>query len=430
MEGRTGWRQTAAGRGFVLIAVATLATGFAMSAQQNIVANYFERELGLVGSQFGYITAIREVPGFLLIFLTAIFFRLSLPRLTAGALVLLTIGYGCFGLSHSFWTVAPWVVISSIGYHTWLQTQYALGMSLTTEDRAGSVLGRLSALNNGGGVVAMLVVLAAFHFHWLTFRSTFVLCGALALVAALAIVGFPNLKNGQLEASVLAREPVVLRRDYRYYYWLCLLDGGRQQIFFSFGLWVLVHHFQLDVPKISGILLTVTTLAMVAGPWIGRQIDRHGERQVLAVVNVGYVVALAGYALVDHVAVAIGCYVIYSFIFPLSAIGAATYLRKVAPADEVAPSLAMGVTMQHAAAIVVPVATGIVLNYVGYQVPFLIAGGFATLTFLVTRRLAPETQQSPRRRAEVAAQASTTGGIVPADALGLENAAVAAAGTD
>ncbi|MGN6565828.1 MAG: hypothetical protein ACTHMU_24485, partial [Thermomicrobiales bacterium] len=123
-------------------------------------------------------------------------------------------------------------------------------------------------------------------------------------------------------------------------------------------------------------------------------------------------------------------YVIYSFVMPLSSMGAATYLRKVAVADELAPSLAMGVTMQHVAAIAVPIGAGFILNYVGYQVPFLIAGGFATLTFLVTRRLAPETQQSPRRRAEVAAQASTTGGIVPADALGLENAAIAAAGTD
>jgi MFS family permease len=97
--------------------------------------------------------------------------------------------------------------------------------------------------------------------------------------------------------------------------------------------------------------------------------------------------------------------VIYMFIFPLSPIGAATYLRKVATADEVAPSLAMGVTMQHAAAIVVPVTTGIILNYAGYQLPFLIACVFASLTFLVTRRLSPATQKSPRRLAEDARRA-------------------------
>src|SRR4029078_7923672 len=114
------------------------------------VTNYFEDVLGLEGPQFGYITAIREIPGFLLIFLLAIFYRRPIQRLTAVALVLLTVGYVCFGISSSFWTVAPWVIISSMGYHTVLQTQYALGMSLTTEHRSGRILGQMSSINNGG----------------------------------------------------------------------------------------------------------------------------------------------------------------------------------------------------------------------------------------------------------------------------------------
>jgi predicted MFS family arabinose efflux permease len=387
-------------RGFVLAAVASAAFGFAMNAQQNIVSNFFEHELGLPGPEFGYITAIREIPGFLLIFLTALFYRVSLPRLTAGALCLLAVGYGFFGTATSFWTVAPWVIISSMGYHTFLQTQYALGMSLTSESRSGSILGKLGAIQSGGAVAAMAVVFLGFEGGILTFNRTYVLCGLMALIAAVAIVGFPHLRDGAVQARAAKRDPIVLRREYKYYYLLSVLDGGRQQIFFSFGLWVLVHQYALGVPTISAVLLCTTTLSMVAGPWIGRMLDRHGERRMLAFVNVGYVVALFGYALVDNVVFAVLCYVIYSFIMPLSGMGAATYLRKVAVADEVAPSLAMGVTMQHVAAVVVPIATGFVLNYVGYQIPFLIGAGFACLTFWVTRRLSPETQKSARRLAQ------------------------------
>lgn len=383
-----------------MILLASAAFGFSLNAQQNIVANFFEDDLGLSGSEFGYITAIREVPGFLLIFLTALFYRLSLPTLTAGALVLLAIGYAFFGTATTFWGVAPWVVISSVGYHTFLQTQTALGMSLTTEGRSGHILGRLSAVGYGGALVGMAVMMLAFNDGWLDFQAAFVVCGLAALVAGLAILRFPHFRNGEAIAEVARRQPIVLRWDYRYYYLLSILDGGRQQILFSFGLWVLVHHFALEVPVISALLMAITALGLAVGSWIGRTLDREGERRVLAWTNVGYVVSLLGYALIDNVVVAVACYLIYSLIFPISPMGASTYLRKIATTADVAPSLAMGVSMQHVAAIVVPVATGYVLNFVGYQVPFLVASVFAALTFLATRHLAPEEQKSAARRRE------------------------------
>lgn len=403
----------------------TLAIGFAMAAQQNIVSNYFEDELGLSGSQFGYITAIREIPGFLLIFLTAVFYRLSLPRLTALALVVLAVGYGFFGVSNSFWTVAPWVILSSMGYHTWLQTQSAMSMSLVKEGRSGSILGRMAAVNQAGALLAMVTVFLVFEFDLVSFRAVFVLCGVLALIGAVLIFGFPNLRDGEVQAIVTKREPIVLRKDYRLYYLLSVLDGGRQQIFFSFGLWVLVNHFNLDVPAISAVLVAVTILSMVTGPRIGRMLDQYGERQMLKFVNIGYVVALLGYGLIDNVYVALVCYVIYSFIMPLSAMGASTYLRKIAPAEDVAPSLAMGVTMQHAAAVIVPIAAGFILNYVGYQVPFLIAVGFALLALPVTQRLRPELQKSARRIAQDAARVAQSAPVV----VGSASAPASLAGT-
>lgn len=389
-------------RAFLLLAGATAAFGFSMAAQQNIVSNFFENELGLQGPQFGYITAIREIPGFLLIFLTALFYRLSLPHLTAAAMVLLAIGYGFFGFANSFWGVAPWVIISSMGYHTWLQTQTALGMSMTEERTSGTILGKLGAINQAGSLIAMATVFLLFHFELIDFTGMFIICGLLALVAAVLVFQVPNMHNGRLLDVKPERERIVLKRDYRLYYNLSLLDGARQQIFFSFGLWVLVDHFDLGVPAISVIMMITSALAMTFGPWIGRMLDMHGERKMLGIVNMAYIAALLGYALVDNTIVAVLCYVIYSFIFPLSAMGASVYLRKIAPARDVAPSLAMGITMQHAAAVVVPVITGFVLNFVGYQIPFLVASGFALITVFVTRKLDPATQKTEAKRAEEA----------------------------
>ena len=387
-------------RAFLILAGATAAFGFSMAANQNVVSNFFEDELGLQGPQFGYITAIREIPGFLLIFLTALLFRLSLPHLTALAMLFLAVGYAMFGFATSFWTVAPWVIISSMGYHTWLQTQTAMGMSMVGEKKAGSVLGRLTAINQAGSLVAMAFVFIVFRFELVDFKMMFIICGLLALVAAVLVFQFPNMHNGELLEVKPERERLVLKREYNLYYQLSVLDGARQQIFFSFGLWVLVDHFDLGVPAISLIMLVTSALAMVTGPWIGRMIDVHGERRMLGYVNVAYIVALLGYALVDLTSVAIVCYVIYSIIFPLSAMGASVYLRKIAPARDVAPSLAMGITMQHAAAIVIPILTGFVLNFVGYQIPFLVASGFALITVFITRKLDPARQKTTAKLAE------------------------------
>jgi len=408
--------RTAAQRGFLLLGLMQIAFGFALNGQQNIVTNYFDGVLHLAGPQFGYITAIREVPGFLLIFLSALFYRVSLQRVTAGALMLLAIAYALFGLSHSFWTVAPWVILSSMGYHTVLQTQNALALNLATEAKSGATLGRMNAINQGGSLAALIFIFITFHYGLLSFRPAFVILGVVALLGGIAVLGFPYLHDGEAREHAARRDPIVFRRHYRYYYFLTLIDGGRQQIFFSFGLYVLVHAFHLGVAQVSALLIAVTFAAMLAGPTIGRLIDTYGERRMLSVVNVAYIVALSGYAFTQNIIVACGCYGVYTFISPLSSIAASTYLRKVAVVEDIAPSFAMGTTMQHAAAIVVPVTAGIILNYAGYQIPFMIACGFACLNFIVTQRLDPAAQRSPARIAADNARHAATAAVEDARA--------------
>jgi len=381
-----------------MLAAMSLAFGLAQS-NWTVTTNYFDNVLGFTGSQFGYITAIREIPGLLLIFVTAALYRMSQQRLTAAALVVLGIGTAGFVLATGFWSVVPWILISSVGFHTVLQTQSALGMSLVEEARSGGVLGRMAGIVQAGGLIGTSTILLVFWVWPNAYHPVYLVCGLLALVGAAAIVGFPHLLEGRPIAAQLPRQPIVFRREYRYYYWLNFLDGARQQLFFSFGLWVLVSRFDMGVSAVSLVTIISTVVAMLFSPWAGRMIDRHGERRTLSAINVAYVIALAGYAMMGSVWLACLFYVTYSFIAPFSAIGAATYLRKIAVPADIAPSLAMGVTLLHATAIVVPVAAGFILNYVGYQVPFFIGCGFALAAVVVTLRLDAVKQRSEARAA-------------------------------
>lgn len=109
---REMWR-TPVGRGFITLAVLSAAFGFATNAQNSIVTNYLDGVLGLSGPQFGYWTAIREMGGLLLFALTALFYRVSLQKLTAGALVAFGLGCSLFVVADGFWTVIPWTLLSS-----------------------------------------------------------------------------------------------------------------------------------------------------------------------------------------------------------------------------------------------------------------------------------------------------------------------------
>jgi predicted MFS family arabinose efflux permease len=390
------WR-TPAGRGFIMIAVMSAAFGFAGSAHSNILTNYFNDILHMSGPQFGYMTALRETGGLVLILLIALFHRASLQRLTAGALVVVAAGYALFSLATDFVTVIPWVLLTSFGMHTVLQTQTSLAMSLTTVDRSGSVLGRLAAIGQGGSMAALGMVFLLFRFNWLSYRPIFVILGGVTLVAALAILRFPHLHEGELRKAAPQRQPFVWSRHYHLYYWISMLDGARQQVFFSFGLMVLVKRFGLDVEHISIVLFAITFVSMLTTPRLGRAIDRYGERRALSLVNIAYIVALTGYALANNVIMACVFYCIYVVIGPVSYIGCSTYLRKICDPKDLAPSLAMGQTITHTTAVIVPVAAGFILNYVGYQIPFFAACGVAVIAFFVTLRLDPAKQKCPAR---------------------------------
>lgn len=388
---------TPLGRGYMLLAAMSAAFGLSQFASLAVQTNYFADVLHFTGPQFGYMTAIREIPGFLLIFITALLYRLSQQRLTALALVTLGVGLGGFVLATGFWTIIPWVIVSSLGFHTVLQTQYSLGMSLAEEAKSGRVLGIMAGIVQAGALVGTAAILLVFLAWPNAYHAVYLVCGFVALLGAAAIVGFPHLHDGKPIAAQLPRQRIVFTRDYRYYYLLSLLDGARQQLFFSFGLWVLVSRFGLGVSAVSLVVIVSTVVAMLFSPWAGHMIDRHGERRTLSAINVAYIVALGGYALMNDVWLACLFYVIYAFISPFSAIGAATYLRKIAVPEDIPPSLAMGVTLLHGTALVVPVVAGMILNYVGYQVPFFIGCGFACIAALVTLRLDPVRQRSAAR---------------------------------
>jgi hypothetical protein len=378
--------------GFRLLAITMFAMTLTMSLAESIQPNFFREEIGMSGALNGYLIAIREVPGFLLILVAAVLLRLGLAKATGISLIIAGIGFTLFAPMSEFWMVIIPTLISSVGYHSWLQLQPALGLSLARKGEEGSVLGRLSGIGFLGSMVAMVgVVVSLFVLErWTSvdqgpiLRAFFILAGVGAVVAAIAIWRFPTSEFDRAAAQNAPR--ITWRREYRLYYWLALLDGSRMQIYFAFAPFVLVEHFEVSAIELNIVLIIAALIKWRLGPIIGAMVDRHGEKRILTVGYCLHLTVFLGFALAPNVWLAYLAYLGYNFMF-LFSIGTTTYLKKICRREDLAPSLAMGVSLSHLTAIVVPVVAASLWDKLGYQFPFIFGTVFFFGSLFLTRKI-------------------------------------------
>lgn len=382
-------------RGFWLLAATTFAMSIAMNITQAIQPNFFRDVIGMDGAQNGYLIAIREVPGFLLIFVAAFMLRLGMARAASLSLLIAGIGFALFAPAGSFLALILPTLISSIGYHSWMQLQPALGLSLAKRGSEGLTLGRLSSIGFAGTMIALGAVLATLlwieHRHGTltgyqdnALRAFFVVGGAAAIVGALVIFRFPESSRDKEMARTAPR--ITWRKEYRLYYWLAFLDGSRMQIYFAFAPFVLVEEFNVNAKVLTTLLIIVAVINWRCGKIIGGFVDRFGEQKVLTVGYTLHGVTFLGFALSQNVWMLYGFYILYNFLF-LFSVGTTTYLRKICKREDLAPSLAMGVSLSHVTAIVVPIVGAALWKQLGYQFPFLFGTVFVALSLIATQKI-------------------------------------------
>ena len=392
---RGGLSKEELARGFTLLAITTFLAMIVINIPQTISPNFFRDEIGMDGSLNGYLIAIRELPGFLLIFVAAVLLRRGLAHATAIALVVAGIGYILMAGSTTFLGLIVPTLIASVGYHSWLQLQDALGLSLAKPGEEGSVLGRFRSIGFAGTIVALVVTLVilfaverisgdlrAAQGPWL--RGLFVATGICAFIGAAVIYRFPVSADARASAKVAPR--ITWRREYSLYYWLSFLDGSRMQIYFAFAPFVLVEQFGVDALTLTALLIVSAVINWRTGGIVGRLVDQYGEKRMLTVGYSMHLLVFLGFALSQNIWLLYLTYLVYNFLF-LFSIGTTTYLRKICRPEDLAPSLAMGVSLAHLTAIVVPIVGAALWARLGYQFPFLFGTVFIFISLWLTQKI-------------------------------------------
>ena len=208
----------------------------------------------------------------------------------------------------------------------------------------------------------------------------------------MAIARFPTSED---ERAVARAAPAITwRREYRLYYWLSFLDGSRMQIYFAFAPFVLVEQFQVNARALTTLLIVAAVVNWATGAWIGRLVDRHGEKRMLTIGYTLHLVVFLGFAFSQNVWLLYLTYLGYNWLF-LFSIGTTTYLRKICRREDLAPSLAMGVSLAHLTAIVVPIVGAALWESLGYRFPFLFGTVFVLVSLWLTQKIDVARQRVP-----------------------------------
>ena len=134
---------------------------------------------------------------------------------------------------------------------------------------------------------------------------------------------------------------------------------------------------------------------MIFAPLMGRAVGHFGERRTLTVEYVGLILVFLAYGGVYYlgwgVVIAATLYVLDHMFFAL-ALALKTYFQKIADPADIAPTAAVAFTINHIAAVFLPVGLGL-LWLVSPAAVFFLAAGMAAvslmLSLLIPRHPAP-----------------------------------------
>jgi predicted MFS family arabinose efflux permease len=372
-----------------LFLVASLTMGMAYSMFDAIFNNFLNERFDLSAFQRSFLEFPRELPGFLVVFTSALLWFLCSRRLGALALALGAIGAVLIGfLSSSYAIMVVFLFIYSTGQHLFMPVASTIGMELAHEGKVGQRLGQINAIRNAAAIMGSLIVVLGFRFLGLRFEHVFVFA---AIGLGVAAVLMFNMQTNQVQS---ARTRLTLHKEYKLYYMLAVLYGSRKQLFMTFAPWVLVTIFKQP----TALLATLMTIGGVIGiafqPLLGWAIDKFGERVVLASEAVMLVVVCAGYGfarsfLPEGIAflVVCACFLVDNMLMSVG-MARSTYIKKIAiDPSHVQSALAAGVTIDHIFSISVALLGGLIWNRFGFQYVFLLGAGIALVNFFVALRV-------------------------------------------
>lgn len=370
-------------RNLILFAVALFLARFGQGLLGGARMNFFVETLGLSGTQVLWLEGIRELPGLALILIAALTMHIPIARQGALSVLLMGVGYGLFAFAGSYSGLLAAATVASFGFHLWTPLNSAIGMSLSSKENAGRVLGTLASVGALAAIAGMGAISAVSSlFSSMPLGNYYLVGGAAIMLAGLMLLRLPR-DVGSTESKP---PRILIKRRYWLYYVLIFFAGARKLVVGSFVTLVLVQDYGLKVWQVSSLTLVSSIVSLILAPYLGSLIDRLGERVTTPVAYTVLALCCVGYAVLRSLWVLLALWLLIKVVTPLG-MGLSTYVYRTAPPEELTPTLSAGVTFDHISSVSMPFLAGALLSVIDYQGIFLGAAGLILLSIPFARAL-------------------------------------------
>ncbi|HDU8572941.1 TPA: MFS transporter [Vibrio parahaemolyticus] len=382
-----GWRTP---QNFLLLI--SIIVPIAFSTWMALLNNFVIEKANFDGADIGLLQSVREIPGFLAF--TAVFLLLFIreQRFMLVSLAMLTLGTALTGYFPTLYGLLFTTLLMSTGFHYFETLKQSLSLQWLSKEEAPEMLGKfisVGALASLFTYGAIWILLEQLKFD---FKTVYLLAGGVGfvLIIVMALV-FPQFKT-----AVPQNKKLVLRKRYWLYYALTFMSGARRQIFTVFAGFLMVEKFGYSAADITLLFLINYLFNFLFAKRIGRFIGVVGERKALTFEYVGLIFVFVGYSLVQTAEWAAALYVVDHLFFAL-ALAIKTYFQKIADPADMASTAGVAFTINHIAAVVIPVTFGMIW-LVSPSSVFYIGAGMAAVSLLLSLNIPAKPEEGNETR--------------------------------
>lgn len=359
---------------FAFLLILNIAAFVGFQSWRSMFNNFAVEVGGIDGYQMGVIQSLREVPGFLALLVILAIIMLPEHRLAAVSIVTLGLGVALTGFMPSFTGLIFTTVVMSFGFHYYETVNQSLTIQYFDKLNAPLVFGRLRSISAGTNIIAGVTVIVLLKF--LEYKYIYLLAGGAVILAGLYCLTIDPTDPGK----PVQQKRLYLKKKYWLYYTLTFLAGARRQIFVAFSVFLMVEKFEFSAVEVAGLFIVNNAVNYLFNPLIGKGINRFGERRMLSFEYGVLIFVFAAYALSDSKLFIAILYIIDHIVFNF-AFAVRTFYQKIADPSDFANGMAMGFTINHIAAVFIPVVGG-ALWLLDYRISFF-AGVFLALCSLI-----------------------------------------------